>query len=165
MAEIEWKGASWRAAYGDHSIRELLTILKGFGPMEILEFEKPGCFKGQISLTLSPEGDKEITLYHLEVLSPRGRGQGRSALEWLKATFKGDLYVEDPGKIKVKNANEKTIPFWIKMFREGLIDALDSDLCRLHSQMSYEEVEMAEQEAMQHLNGEQTTSQAHESSK
>lgn len=40
MAEIEWKGAIWKAAYGDLSVKDLLTILKGFGPMEVLEFKR-----------------------------------------------------------------------------------------------------------------------------
>ena len=145
MAEIEWKGVFWKAAYGDHSIKDLLTILKGFGPMEVLEFEKPGCFKGQISLALSPEGKKEITLYHLEVLGPKREGQGRAALEWLKKTFKGDLYVEDPGKIiRVRNADETSLLFWIRMFREGFIDALDNELCCLHTQMSPAEIDEVE---------------------
>jgi hypothetical protein len=144
LAEIEWKGAVWRAAYGNYSIKELLTILKGYGPMELLEFEKPGRFRGQISLTLSEEGRKGITLYHLEVLGPERQGQGRAALEWLREIFKGELFVEDPGKlIRVKNADDASLPFWIKMFREGVIDALDSDRCKLHSNMTREEVDEA----------------------
>jgi hypothetical protein len=145
LAEIEWKGVVWRAAYGDHSVKELLTILKGFGPMEILEFEKPGCFRGQISLALSPKGEKEITLYYLEVLGPKRKGQGREALKWLKETLKGELYVEDPGRIRVKNASESSLPFWIKMFREGLIDELKSDWCCLHPQMDPSEIDQTEE--------------------
>jgi hypothetical protein len=142
LAEIEWKGAVWRAAYGDHTIKELLTTLKGFGPMEILEFEKPGCFRGQISLVLSPEGKKEITVYHLEVFGPKRRGGGRAALKWLKETFKGNLYVQDPGKfIRVKNANEGSLVFWVQMFREGYIDALESDWCRLDPEMDEEQID------------------------
>ncbi len=46
MAEIEWKGILWKAAYGDLSVKDLLTVLKGYGPMEILEFEKPAACRG-----------------------------------------------------------------------------------------------------------------------
>jgi hypothetical protein len=140
VAEIEWKGAVWRAAFGSLSVKELLTILKGFGPMEILEFEKPGLARGQVSLSLSSEGKKQITLYHLEVEGIRRKGQGRVALLWLKQIFKGDLYVEDPGVILVKNANEETLLFWVKMFREGLIEALESEMCALKPDMSEEEI-------------------------
>jgi hypothetical protein len=144
VAEIEWKGAIWKAAYGDFSIKELLTILKGFGPMEILEFEKPGCYRGQISLSSAKDGKKEITLYHIEVMGDRHRGQGREALQWLKKVFKGELYVEDPGVIRVKNANAESLLFWVQMFREGLIDAMDSDMCRLNREMSEMEIDAAQ---------------------
>jgi hypothetical protein len=140
VAEIEWKGAVWRAAYGSLSVKELLTILKGFGPMEILEFEKPDLVTGQVSVSLSPEGKKQITLYHLEVEGARRKGQGRATLLWLRQIFKGDLYVEDPGVILVKNANAETLLFWVKMFREGLIEALESELCALQPEMSEEEI-------------------------
>lgn len=140
MANIEWKGIIWSAAYGDLSVKELLTILKGFGPMEILQFEKPGTFRGQLSLSLSENGAKEITLYYLEVMGPKRRGGGREALGYLKRIFKGELYVEDPGIIRVKNANEESIPFWIKMFQEGHIEALDSAECSLTRQTSEAEM-------------------------
>ena len=144
MAEIEWKGAVWRAAYGDLSIKELLTILKGFGPMEILEFEKPGCCRGQISLSSTKDGKKEITLYHLEVLGDKRQGLGREGLKWLRKIFKGELYVEDPGVIRVLNANAESLRFWMKMFREGIIDALDSEMCRLYAEMSEYEIDALE---------------------
>lgn len=136
MADIEWKGIMWRAAYGDLSVKELLTILKGFGPMETLEFEKPGVFRGQLSLSLTADGSKEITLYHLEVIGPKRQGKGREALKCLKKLFKGELYVEDPGVIRVKNANDESMAFWIKMFQEGHIDALDSPQMCLSQEMS-----------------------------
>ena len=145
VAEIEWKGAVWRAAYGDLSIKELLTILKGFGPMEILEFEKPGCCKGQISLSSSTDGKKEITLYHLEVSGDKRQGLGREALQWLRKIFKGELYVEDPGIIRVRNANAESLRFWVRMFREGIIDALDSEMCQLYPEMTETEIQAAEE--------------------
>lgn len=136
MTEIEWKGIVWRAAYGDLSVKELLTILKGFGPMETLEFEKPGMFRGQVSLSLTAAGNKEITLYHLEVIGAKRQGKGREALKCLKKLFKGELYVEDPGVIRVKNANDESLAFWLKMFQEGHIHALDSPQMSLSAEMS-----------------------------
>ena len=115
MAEIEWKGAVWRAAFGSLSVKELLTILKGFGPMEILSFEKPGCCRGEISVSLTGEGRKQITLYHLEVLGQKRAGTGRAALHWLRGVFKGDLFVEDPGFIMVKGANRESLLFSIEL--------------------------------------------------
>jgi hypothetical protein len=143
VAQIEWKGITWRAAYGDFSVRELLTILKGFGPMEVVEFEKPGCFRGRLSLSLTPEGVKEITVYHLETLGPKRMGKGRDALNFLRNIFKGEVYVQDPGEevIRVRDANRESILFWIKMFREGVIDALESSLCCLHRQLSVADVD------------------------
>ncbi len=140
MAEIEWKGIIWKAAYGDHSVKELLTILKGFGPMEILAFEKPGCFRGELSLSISEKGTREITLYHLQVLSAKRHGEGRRALRFLRKIFNGLLYVEDPGLIRVKNVDEESILFWAQMFREGLIDALESDQVSLHAHISEAEL-------------------------
>lgn len=153
MAEIEWKGAIWKAAYGDFPIKELLTILKGFGPMEIVEFEKPGCYRGQISLSSSKDGKKEITLYHLEVFGDRRRGQGREALQWLKKIFKGELYVEDPGVIRVKNANMESLLFWVKMFREGLVDAIDSEMCHLYAEMSETDIKVVQEKIESTLDG------------
>jgi hypothetical protein len=133
VPEVEWKGIVWKAAYDRLSIKELLTILKGFGPMEILAFEKPSCFRGELSVSLSEEKTREITVYHLEVLGPKRQGQGRAALEHLRKIFGGGLYVEDPGIIRVKNADQDSLPFWVKMYNEGLIDALDAEGCSLQS--------------------------------
>lgn len=146
MAEIEWKGAVWKAAYGSLSVKELLTILKGFGPMETLAFEKPGCCVGHLSVSLSGEGKKQITLYHLEVFGDKRKGYGREALQWLKGIFKGELYVEDPGFIVVKGANRQSLLFWVRMFREGLIDALDAEAIELHPHMSDQELLRVEAE-------------------
>ncbi len=137
MAEIEWKAIKWKAAYGDHSIRDLLTILKGFGPMEVLEFEKPDCFRGQLSVSATEGGGKGITIYYLETMGSRRTGAGRAALKYLRDIFKGEVYVEDPGGdvIKVSNPDGKSLLFWIGMFREGLIDALESETCLLEKGM------------------------------
>lgn len=144
MAETEWKGAVWKSAFGNFSVKEILTILKGFGPMEVLEFDKPESFRGKISISLDSNGNKQITIYHLEVSGGRRCGHGREALQWLKKIFKGELFVEDPGIILVRNANEASLLFWIKMYREGLIGALESELCTLSPGMSQEELQKVE---------------------
>jgi hypothetical protein len=142
VAEIEWKGIIWKAAYGDLPIKDLLTILKGHGPMEVLRFRKPGAFWGELSVSLTPRGTKEITIYHLEVEGPRRRGMGRQALLCLKTIFRGEVFVEDPGRvIRVTNANQASLPFWIKMHLEGIIDALESESVSLSPETPREEAE------------------------
>ncbi len=127
MAEIVWKGIIWRAAYGQLSVKELLTILKGFGPMETVHFEKPGCFQGELSLSLSSEGVKDVTLYHLEVWGPKRAGQGRAALLFLKSIFKGAIHVEDAEMADLQGIRSKTLIFWNKMLDERVIDSIISD--------------------------------------
>lgn len=142
MAEIEWKGIIWKAAYGDLPIKDLLTILKGHGPMEVLRFRKPGAFWGELSVSLTPQGTKEITIYHLEVEGPKRCGLGRRALLCLKTIFRGEVFVEDPGRvIRVANADQASLPFWIKMHLEGIIDALESEHVSLSHDSPREEVE------------------------
>ncbi len=89
MASIKWKGANWEAYHSSLSIPELLTVLKGYGPMELLRFEVPGPFKGQLSLCLTTMAAQEITLYDLEVCGEKRHGMGREALRWLRETFRG----------------------------------------------------------------------------
>jgi hypothetical protein len=141
VAEIEWKGIIWKGAHADLSVKELLTILKGFGPMEILSFEKRGHFHGELSLSLTPEGVKEITLYYLEVPGVKRRGLGRASLRELRRIFGGELYVQDAGIIRVKNASDENFLFWLKMCREGLIDALESESYSLHRHISDAEIQ------------------------
>ncbi len=112
--------------------------------METLEFEKVGFSRGQISISLSSEGSKQITLYFLEVFTGKQQGSGRATLQWLNKIFKGKLYVEDPGVIHVKNADDESLLFWIKMYREGLIEALDNERCPLHAGMSAADIDSAE---------------------
>jgi hypothetical protein len=140
VVEVEWKGALWRAAYGELSLKEVLTILKGFGPMEVIQFERPGCCRGQLSLSLTSEGVKAITLFHLEVMAEKGQGHGRETLSWLKRIFKGSLVVEDPGVILVRNADQSSLLFWVKMFREGLVDGIDCEECFLFTNISEKEL-------------------------
>lgn len=147
VEEVHWKGAVWKAAYGSLSVKELLTTLKGFGPMEVLSFERPGVLKGELSLCIAEDGRKEIALFHLEVTGEQREGRGREALQWLKDVFKGEVIVEDPGNIRVESPTEESLPFWIKMFREGLVDALEGETCTLHRGMSEEEIARIESEA------------------
>ncbi len=163
MAEIEWKGIIWKAAYGDLSIKDLLTILKGYGPMEILKFRKPGAFWGEISVSLAPDGTKEITIYHLEVEGPRRQGLGREALRCLKSIFKGDVFVEDPGRIiRVTNADQVSLPFWVKMFAEGIIDSLESENLKLPRDFPREKALELLNDLQSHPNG-SLSNESHES--
>lgn len=127
MAEIVWKGIVWKAAYGQMSVKELLTILKGFGPMETVRFEKPGSFRGELSLSLSPEGTKEITLYSLEVMGSRRQGPGRDALAFLRSIFRGVIHVEDAEYGDSRKVGKSHF-FWIKMLNEGLVDSINADM-------------------------------------
>ncbi len=145
MAEIEWKGAIWKAAYGDLSIKDLLTTLKGYGPMEILEFEKAGVCRGQISLCLSEKGPREVTIHDLEIRTDKNRGQGRATVRWLRDIFKGDLLVDYPDLPPEAEASEGSLPFWVKMYHEGLIDGLECGLFCLVPEMSETELHEIEE--------------------
>ena len=140
MASVEWKGAKWEAYYSSLSIPELLTVLKGFGQMEVLRFEVPGRFKGELSLCLTDDGSKEITLYHLEVSDKERVGTGREALKWLREIFKGAIYLEFPDSPDPAIGFHPTMPFWFQMYREGLIDALDCENFYLGPQATSEQV-------------------------
>jgi hypothetical protein len=141
MAQVIWKDIIWSGADRERSIKDLLTILKGYGPMEILHFEKPGCCRGELSLWLDEQGVKHITLFHLEVLAEKHRGVGRGALQHLRKIFGGDVYVQDPGEtrsgreiragIHVRQPNRESALFWIQMFEERLIQSVEGDLMHL----------------------------------
>ena len=146
MAEIEWKGILWKAAYGDLSVKDLLTILKGYGPMEILEFEKPAACRGQISLCLSPDGTREITIHELEVQGEKRKGQGRATLHGLRNIFKGEIYVEYPDLSAEQEASRGSLPFWVKMYREGLIDSLECGMFCLYPEMGEMELSKIEEQ-------------------
>ena len=148
VEEVHWKGAVWKAAYGNLSVKELLTTLKGFGPMEVLAFEKPGVLRGELGLCLAEDGSKTITLFHLEVTGEQREGRGREALQWLKDIFKGEVVVEDPGSIRVESPTEESLPFWIKMYREGLVDVLEGETCWFDRSMNEEDIARIIEEAM-----------------
>lgn len=142
MAQVIWKDIIWSGADRDRSIKDLLTILKGYGATEILHFEKRGHYHGQLSLWLDEQGVKHITLFHLEVLGQKRGGVGRGALKHLRKIFGGDVYVQDPGGaslstreirggIHVRQPNRESALFWIRMFEEGLIQSVEGDLMDL----------------------------------
>jgi hypothetical protein len=141
VAQVVWKDIIWTDEDKERSIKELLTILKGYGPMEVLYFENPGKYKGKLSLWLDERGIKQITLFHLEVAGKTRRGAGREALKHLRAIFGGDVFVQDPGEatvseeitggIHVQQPNRESAMFWIKMFEEGLIQSVEGDLMNL----------------------------------
>lgn len=151
MAQVLWKDIVWTGADRELGIKELLTILKGYGPMEVLHFEKPNHYKGKISLWLDEKGIKHITLYHLEVLEERRKGFGRQALQHLQNIFSGDVHVEDPGEtppvdemsggIHVRQPNQESAMFWIKMFTENLVQTVEGDLMNLDETTSPNELE------------------------
>ena len=151
MAQVIWKDIVWTGEDRDLGIKELLTILKGYGPMEVLHFEKPNHYKGKISLWLDEKGIKHITLYHLEVLGERRKGAGRQALQHLHNIFGGDVHVEDPGEISpvdemtggihVRQPNQESAMFWIKMFTEKLVQTVEGDLMNLDETSSPEELD------------------------
>jgi hypothetical protein len=151
MAQVVWKDIVWTGEDKERSIKELLTILKGYGPMEVLHFERPGRYKGELSLWLDERGVKHMTLYHLEVIGERRRGTGRKALKHLQKIFGGDVHVEDPGEfsppgeftggIHVRQPNQESAMFWIQMFREGFIQSVEGDLMNLDENTSPNELE------------------------
>ncbi len=151
MAQVVWKDIVWTGEDRDLGIKELLTILKGYGPMEVLYFEKPGHYIGKISLWLDEKGVKHITLYHLEVIGEKRKGAGRQALRHLQHIFGGDVHVEDPGEpapseemtggIHVRQPNQESAMFWIKMFTENLVQSVEGDLMNLDENTSPGELE------------------------
>jgi hypothetical protein len=146
LAEIEWKGAIWKAAVGDLSIKDLLTTLKGYGPTEILEFDKSGGSRGQISLCLSEDGVREVTIHDLKICGGKRKGSGRKAVRWLRTIFKGDVYVDYPEFSSKEEALTASLPFWVKMYREGFIDGLEGGIYRLYPEMDEAQINRIEQD-------------------
>jgi hypothetical protein len=151
MAQVIWKDIVWTGEDRELGIKELLTILKGYGPMEVLRFEKPNHYQGKISLWLDEKGVKHITLYHLEIIGEKRKGAGRQALKHLHNIFGGDVHVEDPGEpapheaktggIHVRQPNQESAMFWIKMFAENLVQSVEGDLMNLDENISPEKLE------------------------
>jgi hypothetical protein len=170
MAQVVWKDIIWTDEGKERGIKELLTILKGYGPMEVLDFEKPGRYKGQLSLWLDEQGIKHVTLFHLEVIGEKRKGAGRKALKHLQKIFGGDLYVQDPGEatppeglaggIHVRQPNQESAMFWIRMFKENLIQSVEGDLMSLDEETSPDEIETLEREFSAALKNTQETPSA-----
>ena len=156
MAEVIWKDIVWMSEDRELGIKELLTILKGYGPMEVLHFERPNRYNGKISVWLDEKGVKHITLYHLEVIGDKRQGVGRQALQHLHNIFGGDVHVEDPGEttptgekaggIHVRQPNPESAMFWIKMFTENLVQSVEGDLMTLDESTSFEELDTLKRE-------------------
>jgi len=145
VAVIDWKGAKWEGAHSSLTIPELLTTLKGFGAMEVLRFRREGISSGELSLCLTEDGGKEITLYHLEVHGETRQGRGRETIEWLRQIFKGQIFLELPDKLEDGCIHHPSLPFWIRMYRAGLIDAMDCETFYLGPESTEEEIEKIEQ--------------------
>jgi hypothetical protein len=156
MAQVIWKDIIWTGEDRELGIKELLTILKGYGPMEVLHFEKPNRYKGKISVWLDEKGLKHITLYHLEVIGEKRKGVGRQALRHLNQIFGGDVHVEDPGEagppeetsvgIHVRQPNPESAIFWIKMFTENLVHSVEGDIMNLDEKTAAEELKILKRE-------------------
>jgi len=151
MTEVCWKDIIWTGANKELSIKEVLTVLKGFGPLEVLHFENPSKYRGELSVWLDEEGYKHISLFNLEVLGEKRKGLGREVLTCLRKIFGGDVYVQDPGDnlvskemaggIHVQEPNLESALFWIKMFEENLVQSVEGDLMDLNEDTSVEELE------------------------
>ena len=152
MAEVCWKDIIWTGADKELGIKELLTVLKGYGSLEVLHFENPNKYKGELSVWLDEQGLKHISLFHLEVLGEKRSGLGREMIQCLRKIFGGDVYVQDPGEIPaamgttgsihVQEPNRESALFWIRMFEEKLIQSVEGDLMDLDENTSPEELEI-----------------------
>ena len=163
MAEVIWKDTVWSGADREMSIKALLTILKGYGPMELLSFEKPCQYRGVLNVWLDEDGTRHLTLYHLEVIGQKRRGRGRRALKELRCIFGGDIYVEHPGILVpaakqesggsyTERANQDRALFWIKMFEEKIIKSVEDDFICLQEDTPPEQLENIKREACKLLN-------------
>ncbi|MCG6918422.1 MAG: hypothetical protein LJE89_12875 [Deltaproteobacteria bacterium] len=162
MAEVCWKDIIWTGANRELGIKEVLTILKGYGPLEVLHFENPSKYKGELSVWLDEEGFKHVSLFHLEVFGEKRRGLGREFLKCLKEIFSGDVFVMDPGQaimedkiaggIHVEGANRESAMFWIRMFEEDLVHSVEGDIMELDQNTSPEELEILKQKILSMAN-------------
>ena len=151
MTEVCWKDIIWTGANKELGIKEVLTVLKGYGPLEVLHFENPSKYKGELSVWLDEGGSRQVSLFHLEVVGEKRRGLGREFLKCLRKIFGGDVYVQDPGQpsvpdemaggIHVQNPNRDSALFWIRMFEEKLVQSVEGDLMDLGDNTTPEELE------------------------
>ncbi|NLI33922.1 MAG: hypothetical protein GX422_14265 [Deltaproteobacteria bacterium] len=155
---IEWKGALWRSVRNDLSIGDLLSTMKGYGPMEIIEFVKPGHWRGRMSLGYAEKGCREVTLLELVIHGEKRQGKGRQALRWLKRTFNAELYAQDFGAGQLADGLEGSFPFWMKMFREGLLEGVEGEICSLHRGMSDREIDEMEEKVKRFIAAQESES-------
>ncbi len=148
VAVIDWKGAKWEGAHSSLTIPELLTVLKGFGAMEVLRFIREGISSGELSLCITEDGGKEITLYHLEVLGETRQGHGRETIEWLRHIFKGQIFLELPDKLEDGCVYHPSLLFWLRMYRLGLVDAMDCETFCLGPDSTQDETDRIEQKVL-----------------
>lgn len=59
------------------------------------------------------------------------------------------FYVEDPGVIHVRNPAAESLLFWIAMYREGLIEGMESESFSLQAGMSREELQEIERRVLE----------------
>ena len=130
MAEVCWKDIIWTGADKELGIKELLTVLKGYGSLEVLHFENPSKYKGELSVWLDEQGLKHISLFHLEVLGEKRRGLGREMIQCLRKIF------------GVQEPNRESALFWIRIFEEKLIQSVEGDLMDLDENTSPGELEI-----------------------
>jgi hypothetical protein len=152
MAQVIWKDIIWTGAIGEMSIKDLLTSLKGHGAMELLSFEKPGEYKGELNIWRDQAGLRHITIFYLEVLGEKRKGTGRKTLKYLREIFGGDVHVQHSGDAATSaaattGANRKrpvqpSSLFWIKMFEEKVIASMEDDLICLHENTPLQEIEV-----------------------
>ena len=162
MAEVCWKDIIWTGADKELSIKEVLTVLKGYGPLQVLHFENPSKYKGELSVWLDEQGLKHVSLFHLEVLGEKRKGLGREMIQCLRKIFGGDVYVQDPGEISATNnmpggihvqqPNRESALFWIKMFEEKLIQSVEGDLMDLDENTTPEELEIIKRKFTSNIN-------------
>jgi len=58
--------------------------------------------------------------------------------------FKGSLFVEYPELSAEEEARRGSLPFWVRMFREGLIDGLECGMFCLYPEMGEFELHRCE---------------------
>jgi hypothetical protein len=158
MAQVIWKNIVWTGADREMSIKQVLTILKGYGPMEMLAFEKTGEYKGEMNVWLDENGVRNITIYHLEVVGKKRQGTGRQALRELRKLFGGEVYVEHPGGRDLtadkqyasrSNKTDRTLPaFWIRMFVEDLVQSVEDPDISLCKDTPHDQLEALKREYM-----------------
>lgn len=98
-----------------------------------------------MNLGFSSDGVKEVTLLELVVHGEKRKGKGREALLWLKKIFSALLYAQDFGFGRILDGLEGSFPFWMQMFREGILEGLEGEICQIHRGMTPQEIDEMEE--------------------